>query len=88
MHRVCVYAAVIETLIGCDLAKADVCDPDLDHQHLSAARALRELNRIRQVQLTGNGRRIDLTTRRTPLQARTLTAVGTDTRNWDKATIT
>ena len=26
---VCVYAAVIETLIGCDLAKADVRDPDL-----------------------------------------------------------
>ena len=85
---VCVYAAVIETLIGCDLAKADVRDPDLTDQPLSAARALRELNRIRQVQLTANGRRIDLTTRRTPLQARALTAVGTDTRSWDKATIT
>ena len=85
---VCVYAAVIETLIGCDLAKADVRDPDLHHQHLSAARALRELNRIRRVQLTANGRRIDLTTRRTPIQARALTAVGADTRTWDKATIT
>ncbi len=85
---VCVYAAVIETLIGHDLAKADVRDPDLEHQHLSAARALRELNRIRRVQLTANGRRIDLTTRRTPLQARALTATGTDTRTWDKATIT
>ena len=85
---VCVYAAVIETLIGRDLAKADVRDPDLDHQHLSAARALRELNRIRRVKLTANGRNIDLTTRRTPLQARALTAIGTDTRNWDKATIT
>ena len=84
---VCVYAAVIETLIGCDLAKADVRDPDLDHQHLSAARALRELNRIRRVKLTANGRNIDLTTRRTPIQARALTAIGTDTRNWDKATI-
>ena len=85
---VCVYAAVIETLIGFDLAKADIRDPDLDHQHLSAARALRELNRIRQVKLTANGRRINLTTQRTPLQARTLTAIGTDTRTWDKATIT
>jgi transposase len=85
---VCVYAAVIETLIGHDLAKADVRDPDLDHQHLSAARALQELNRIRRVKLTANGRRIDLTTRRTPLQARTLTAVGTDTGTWDQATIT
>ncbi len=85
---VCVYAAVIETLIGCALAKADVRDPDLDHQHLSAARALRELNRIRRVQLTANGNNIDLTTRRTPLQARALTAIGTDTQSWDKATIT
>ena len=85
---VCVYAAVIETLIGHDLAKADVRDPDLDHQHLSAARALRELNRIRRVELTANGRNIDLTTRRTPLQTRVLTAVGTDTSTWDKATIT
>ena len=85
---VCVYAAVIETLIGCDLAKADVRDPDLDHQHLSAARALRELNRIRRVKLTANGNNIDLTTRRTPLQARALTAIGTDTQSWDKATIT
>ena len=85
---VCVYAAVIETLIGHALAKADVRDPDLDHQHLSAARALRELNRIRRVKLTANGNNIDLTTRRTPLQARALTAIGTDTQSWDKATIT
>ena len=85
---VCVYAAVIETLIGCDLAKADVRGPDLDHQHLSAARALRELNRIRRVKLTANGRSIDLTTGRTPIQARALAAVGTDTRSWDKATVT
>ena len=85
---ICVYAAVIETLIGHDLAKADVGDPDLDHQHLSAARALRELNRIRRAKLTANGKNIDLTTRRTPLQARALTAIGTDTQSWDKATIT
>ena len=85
---VCVYAAVIETLINHALAKADVRDPDIDHQHLSAARALRELNRIRRVQLTANGRRIDLTTRRTPLQTQTLAAIGADTHAWDKATIT
>ena len=85
---VCVYAAVIETLIGRALADADIRDPDLDHQHLSAARALRELNRIRRVQLTANGNSIDLTTRRTPLQTQTLAAVGADTRTWDKATIT
>ena len=85
---VCVYAAVVETLIGCDLAKADLRDPDLTDQHLSAPRALRELNRIRRVKLTANGNTIDLTTRRTPLQARALTAVGADTHTWDKATIT
>ena len=85
---VCVYAAVIETLITQDLAKADVRDPDNGGQHLTAARALRELNRIRRHQLDANGRRIQLTTRRTPLQARALAAVGADTSAWDKADIT
>ena len=64
---VCVYADVIETLIGQDLAKADARDPDLADQHLTAARGLREFNRIRRHQLDANGRRIQLTTRRTPL---------------------
>ena len=85
---VCVYAAVIETLINHALATADVRDPDLGDQHLSAARALRELNRIRRHHLTANGRQIALTTRRTPLQTRALAAIGTDTRAWDKAAIT
>ena len=85
---VCVHAAVIETLISQALTAADIRDPDLDHQHLSTDRALRELNRIRRHHLTANGRRITLTTRRTPLQNRILTAVGADTRAWDKADIT
>ena len=85
---VCVYAAVIETLISQALAQADVRDPDLADQHLSADRALRELNRIRRHHLTANGRQIHLTTRRTPLQNRALTAIGADTRAWDKADIT
>ncbi|MCQ3807597.1 MAG: IS1634 family transposase [Acidimicrobiia bacterium] len=85
---VCVYAAVIETLINHVLATADIRDPDNDHQHLSAARALRELNRIRRYHLTANGRQIQLTTRRTPLQTQALTAIGTDTRTWNKANIT
>ena len=85
---VCVYAAVIETLISQALAQADIADPDNDDQHLSANRALRELNRIRRHQLTANGHQIKLTTRRTPLQTRILAATGTDTRNWDKAHIT
>jgi len=85
---VCVHAAVIETLINNALAEADVRDPDLTDQHLSANRALRELNRIRRHHLTANGRRIQLTTRRTPLQARALIAIGADTATWDKANIT
>ena len=85
---ICVYAAVLETLINHALATADVRDPDNGHQHLSAARALRELNRIRRVQLNANGNNITLTTRRTPLQTQALTAVGADTRTWDKAAIT
>ena len=85
---VCVYAAVIETLINQTLAEADIRDPDHCGQHLSANRAIRELNRIRRHQLTANGRQITLTTRRTPLQARALTAIGADTATWDKANIT
>ena len=84
---VCVYAAVIETLIAHALAEADIRDPDLPHQHLTAARALRELDRVRRVRLDADGRQITLTTRRTPLQARALTAIGADTRAWDKADI-
>ena len=85
---VCVYAALVETLINHALTQADVRDPDLPNQHLTAARALRDLNRIRRHQLSAHGRHIALTTRRSPLQNRTLTAIGTDTRTWDKATIT
>ncbi|MCY4372107.1 MAG: hypothetical protein OXF41_22375 [bacterium] len=77
---VCVYAAVAETLINHALAQADVRDPDVGAQHLTAARALRDLNRTRRHQLRTNGRRIGLTTRRSPLQARTLTAIGAVTR--------
>ena len=85
---VCVYAALIETLINHALTQADIRDPDLPNQHLTTTRALRDLNRIRRHQITANGRRIHLTTRRTPLQARTLTAIGADTHTWDNPTIT
>ena len=47
---VCVYATLIETLINHALTAADVRDPDLSHQHLTAARALPDLNRIRRHQ--------------------------------------
>ena len=85
---VCVYAALIETLINHALVAADIRDPDLGDQHLTAARALRDLNRVRRHQLTANSRRIQVTSRRSPLQNRTLAAIGADTRTWDNPTIT
>ena len=82
---VCVYAAVLEALIERALTDADVRDPDLDDQHLSSARALRELHRIRRVTLTAGGHTINVTTRREPLQQRILTALHVDTTGWDHA---
>jgi hypothetical protein len=83
----CIYAGVIEALITRHLAAADVRDPDLPNQHLTAARALRELDRVRAVTLDAAGHRIDLVTRRTPLQARILTTLDVDTTAWDQAHI-
>jgi hypothetical protein len=85
---ICVYAAVIEALITQHLAAADIRDPDLPDQHLSAARALRELGRVRAVTLDAGDRHVQVITRRTPLQARILTALGVDTAHWDRAHIT
>jgi transposase len=82
---VCVYAGVIEALIERALAAADVRDPDLGDQHLSATRALRELHRIRDVTLTADDHTINVTTRRDPLQQRILAALDVDTRSWDRA---
>jgi transposase len=84
---VCVYAAVIEALIERALADADVRDPDLPDQHLSAARALRELHRIRDVTLTAADHTINVVTRREPLQQRILTALDVDTTGWDRPTV-
>jgi hypothetical protein len=85
---ICVLAAVIEALIARSLAQADICDPDLPDQTLTAPRALRELDRIRAVTLTAGDRTIDVVTRPSPLQGRILAALGTDTSSWNKAHIT
>ena len=85
---VCVYAAVVETLISHALVAADIRDPDLRDQHLTPSRALRDLNRIRRHELSVNSRRIHLTTRPNPQQNQTLTALGADTRSWNNPTIT
>ena len=83
---VCVYAAVIEALITQALRAADVRDPDLADQHLTAARALRELHRIRYVTLTAGDHTLDAITRRTPAPARrSATPLGIDTSDWNHA---
>jgi transposase len=85
---VCVYAAVVEALIARALRDAGVRDPDVDDQHLSAPRALRELGRIRAVTLDVEQTTVELTTRPSFLQARILAALAVDTSGWDKAHIT
>jgi transposase len=85
---VCVYAAVIETLMNKALVAADVRDPDIDTQHLTARRAFRELNRIHRVNISIGNRHVTLTTRRTGLQHRILNALNVDTGSWAKADIT
>ena len=82
---VCVYAAVIEALITQALRAADVRDPDLADQHLTAARALRQLHRIRCVTLTAGDHTLDAITQRTPLQREICDAVGIDTSGWNHA---
>jgi Transposase DDE domain len=82
---ICVYAAVIEALIEAALADADVSDPDLPDQHLTAARALRHLHRIRDVTLTAGDHIINVVTRPDPLQRRILDALHVDTTSWDRA---
>jgi hypothetical protein len=84
---ICIYASVIEALMGRALAHAGIEDPDEEDQHLSAARALRELGRVRGVTLDAGGRRIDLVTRRSCLQGRILAALDVNTSGWDRARV-
>ncbi len=81
---VCVLAAVLETLIGNRLTDADIRDPDLEDQHLTAPRALGELDRIRQVTLSAAETTIEAVTRRTVLQQTILDTLDVDTRDWAK----
>jgi transposase len=85
---VCVLAAVIEAVIANQLTDAGIEDPNREGQTITPRRALGELNRIRIHHLTAGERHITVTTRRNPLQAAILTALGVDTHNWDNATIT
>lgn len=85
---VCVYASLIEALMAADLRRADVRDPDLPEQFLTPQRALRELDRVRQVSLDVGERSIEVVTRRDALQARILSAFGVDTRGWERGQLT
>jgi transposase len=85
---VCVLAAVGEELIGNRLRDADLRGPDLAEQHLSADRAIQELDRIRQVTFTAGQQTITAVTRRTHLQQQILAGLGVDTRAWTRPTIT
>lgn len=84
---ICVLAATIEALMARDLRSAGIKDPDLSFQHLSARRALRELDRVRLVELDAGERRVEVVTRRTPLQAKVLSTFGVETSRWDHARI-
>jgi hypothetical protein len=85
---ICVLAAVIEAVIGNRLAAADIRDPDLPDQTITARRALAELNRIRVHHLDAGDRRVQVITRRNPLQASILATLHVDTSDWDRAHIT
>ena len=82
----CVIAAVIEAVMGEDLAAADVRDPDLVDQVMTPRRALAELAEIRRHRLQA-GRLIELVDRPTPLQRSILDAFGVDAADWNKAAI-
>ena len=84
---ICVLAAVVESLIGKRLIEADLRDPDLDDQHLTANRAFEELDRIRQVTLTAGEQTITAITRRSQHQQQILAALGVDTRAWTRPVI-
>ena len=79
----CVLAAVMESLMGRDLATANVMDPDLTEQVLSPRRALRELERIRAVQLVANdGSTRQIITKPNAAQSTVLAAFGVNTKTW------
>ena len=80
----CVLAALVEAVMGKDLAAVGVMDPDVDDQVLTPRRALRHLARIRAVRLVaddGTERRI--VTRPDALHVKVLAAMHVDTTAWN-----
>lgn len=83
----CVLASVIEALMAIDLERAGVMDPDITSQVMTPRRALAELARVRVHDLDVGGRRVEVVTRRSALQAQILSAMGVDTAGWDRAQV-
>ena len=80
---ICVLAAVLEAVMTLDLKARKLTDPDLEGQHLTARRALRELERVRMVRFTdAEGNQRQVVTRPSPFQAEILAALGVDTSAW------
>jgi len=80
---ICVLAAVLEAVMTLDLKARKLTDPDLEGQHLSARRGLRELERIRMVRFSdADGNQRQVVTRPSPFQAEILAALGVDTSAW------
>jgi Transposase DDE domain len=82
---ICVLAAVIEAVISNRLAAADIRDPDLPGQTISARRALAELNRIRVHHLDTGNDHVRVISRRNQLQASILAALEINTTTWNNA---
>jgi transposase len=79
----CVLAGVVEALIGKDLEHAKLADPDLAEQTLSPRRALRELSRIRAIELSADdGARRTVVTKPSRFQSEILDALAVDARSW------
>ena len=74
---------MIEAVMARDLEAHHVMDPDLADQAISPRRALRELERIRSVELSGtDGRSRKVITRPGLFQKEILVAFEVDTSSW------
>lgn len=79
----CVLAALVEAVMGRDLAIAGVMDPDIMDQVLTPRRALRHLARVRAVRLVADdGTQRRAVTRPDALAAKVLAALHVDTSAW------
>jgi hypothetical protein len=86
-HIALCVVALIEAVMGNDLARVPATDPELSEQTMTPRRAITELNRIRLSRIEATVREIELVTGRNALQTKVLKAVSVDTSSWERATI-